>query len=65
MSSPTTKQLSYIEALATKANLYPTDPWHVIAKIGCNGISPSSARRRATVADASKTINDLKKRICA
>jgi transposase len=54
-NAPTQKQISYILSLC--GGRYDSDAYREIAKT-C-GISTSSAQRRATKADASKTIDRL------
>lgn len=57
MNKPTEKQIAYINSLI--GGRYDSDAYRAIGKV-CN-ISTSSAQRRATKEDASKTIDTLKK----
>lgn len=57
MSGPTEKQISYINSLVNARS--QDDAWREIAKT--MGRSMSAAKSRATKADASATIDRLKK----
>jgi hypothetical protein len=57
MNNPTQKQISYILSLC--GGRYASDAYREIGKT-C-GINTSSAQRRATKEDASRTITRLKK----
>jgi len=55
-NAPTAKQIAYI--LSLTGGRHESDAYRAIAKV--LGISTSSAQRRATKSDASRTIDALK-----